>query len=60
VHFVGFSITALADINRLLIGVLYWWVWTVLVPRWRGYHLEEDVEILEDGTSITRLVHKVE
>ena len=37
-------------------GVVYWYIWTVLIPRLRGYHLEEDTDILEDGTSVTKLV----
>ena len=42
--------------NSILFGILYWYVWTLLIPRWRGYSLEEVVELLEDGTSITKLV----
>jgi hypothetical protein len=40
----------------LLFGVLYWYIWTVLLPRWGHYKLEEEKEILADGTSITKLV----
>lgn len=42
--------------RRLLCGVLYWYIWTVLIPRWRNYRLEEQMDVLEDGTSITRIV----
>ena len=35
---------------------MYWYVWTVLIPRWKGNSLEEATEILDDGTTITRLV----
>lgn len=35
---------------------MYWYVWTVAVPRWRGYRLEEEVDLLKDGTSVTKLV----
>ncbi|KAF2664990.1 amino acid transporter [Microthyrium microscopicum] len=45
--FVGTSI--------MLAGVLYWYIWTILLPRWKSYTLEEFVEILDDGTSITKL-----
>lgn len=38
-------------------GVVYWYVWTILVPRWRGYSIEEKEEVLSDGTTITKLVH---
>jgi hypothetical protein len=37
-------------------GVLYWYVWTVLLPRWGGYKLEEEEKVLDDGTAVTRLV----
>jgi hypothetical protein len=29
----------------------------VAVPRWKGYRVEEEVEVLSDGTSISRLIH---
>ncbi|KAJ5561001.1 Amino acid/polyamine transporter I, partial [Penicillium sp. DV-2018c] len=47
---------ALVGIAIVLFGVLYWYVWTVLLPRWGGYRLEEEKEILDDGTSIIKLV----
>lgn len=42
---------------RIVFGIIYWYFWTVLIPRWRGYRLEEEKEVLSDGTSITKLVH---
>ncbi|KAF2495407.1 putative methionine permease [Lophium mytilinum] len=48
---------AIVGIGILVFAVLYWYIWTVALPRWRGYTLEEKVEILPDGTSITKLVH---
>ena len=41
----------------ILFGVLYWYIWTIALPKLKGYRLEEEVEVLEDGTSITKLVH---
>lgn len=41
---------------RIILAVLYWYVWTVVLPRRGGYKLEEAVETLDDGTTITRLV----
>ena len=41
---------------RLVCGVIYWYLWTVLIPRLRGYHLEEEGDVLQDGTSVTKLV----
>lgn len=46
----------LADINRIMFAVLYWYVAFVAVPRWRGYRIEEEVDVLSDGTSVTKLV----
>lgn len=43
------------ELSRILFAVVYWYVWTVLLPRWGGYSLEESVEVLDDGTSITKL-----
>ena len=42
--------------HRLLCGVVYWYVWTVLIPRRQNYRLEEQTDVLKDGTTITRLV----
>lgn len=39
-------------------SLLYWYVWTVLLPRIRGYTLEEETAVLRDGTAVTRIVHK--
>lgn len=44
------------DLRRLVFAVVYWYLWTIAVPRWRGYRLEEEDEVLEDGTSVTKLV----
>ncbi|KAJ5414257.1 hypothetical protein N7509_000884, partial [Penicillium cosmopolitanum] len=46
---------AIVGIGVILFAVVYWYVWTVLLPRWGGYKLEESVEVLDDGTSITKL-----
>ena len=42
--------------RRLVCGVIYWYLWTVLIPRLRGYRLEEEGDMLQDGTSVTTLV----
>ncbi|PON28769.1 methionine permease [Trichoderma gamsii] len=49
---------AVVGMSTIVAGVLYWYVWTILLPKWRGYTLEEETEVLGDGTAITRLVHK--
>lgn len=43
-------------VHRLVCGVIYWYLWTVLIPRLRGYRLEEEGDMLQDGTSVTKLV----
>ena len=43
-------------VRRLVCGVIYWYLWTVLIPRLRGYRLEEEGDMLQDGTSVTKLV----
>lgn len=49
---------ALVGISIMLFGVAYWFVWTIALPRYRGYRLEEEADILGDGTTINRLVRK--
>jgi hypothetical protein len=39
----------------LLFAVAYWYLYFVAMPRWYGYRIEEEVDVLEDGTSITKL-----
>ena len=51
-EFAGMRLTA----RRIIGGVIYWYLWTVLIPRLRGYHLEEEADVLQDETSVTRLV----
>lgn len=41
---------------RIIFAVVYWYVWTILLPRRGGYTLEEEDEVLEDGTSVSKLV----
>ena len=47
----------ISDVSRLLFAVLVWYSAFVAVPRWRGSRVEEEVEVLSDGTSISRLIH---
>lgn len=41
---------------RIVFGILYWYIRFVALPRRFGYTIEEEVEVLSDGTSITRLI----
>ncbi|KAL3440523.1 amino acid permease-domain-containing protein [Aspergillus insuetus] len=46
---------AIVGSSVIVFGVLYWYVWTVLLPRWGGYRLEEEERVLDDGTTATKL-----
>jgi amino acid transporter len=50
-------ITVTNEEHRIIFGIAYWYVWTILIPRWKGYKLEEEFDVLDDGTTVTRLVH---
>ncbi|TVY34852.1 Low-affinity methionine permease [Lachnellula occidentalis] len=47
---------AIVGIALILLSVLYWYIWFVALPKWGGYRIEEELAVLEDGTSITKLV----
>jgi hypothetical protein len=47
----------IADCCSILFAILYWYLAFVAIPRWYGYRVEEETEVLSDGTSITRLVN---
>ncbi|KAK3938017.1 amino acid permease-domain-containing protein [Diplogelasinospora grovesii] len=51
---------ALVGISVILLGLLYWFLWTVLLPRWGDYQLEEVTDSLDDGTIITRVIQTYE
>ncbi|UPX09912.1 low-affinity methionine permease [Ascochyta rabiei] len=48
---------AVVGISVIAFGFVYWYVWLKLLPRWRGYRVEEKAGVLDDGTTITQLVH---
>jgi hypothetical protein len=55
----AFHFRVLVDANRIfsfVVAIVYWFIWTIAVPRWRGYELKEQLETLDDGTIITKLV----
>ncbi|KAI1611493.1 LAT family L-amino acid transporter [Exophiala viscosa] len=49
---------ALVGISILVFGVAYWFIWIKALPWYRGYRLEEEADVLGDGTTITKLVRK--
>ncbi|KAI3337062.1 methionine permease [Xylariaceae sp. AK1471] len=46
---------AVVGVGILTFGVIYWLVWTVVLPRLGGYRLEAKEDVLDDGTTITVL-----
>ncbi|KAH8655914.1 methionine permease [Ilyonectria robusta] len=48
---------ALVGVTIFLAGIVYWYVWTIAIPRWRGSRLEEETRVLQDGTVVTKLVY---
>ncbi|KAF2092411.1 hypothetical protein NA57DRAFT_69814 [Rhizodiscina lignyota] len=48
---------AIVGTSIILFGILYWYIVTVLIPRWKGYQLEEAVEVLDDGTKTVNYQH---
>ncbi|KAF7908070.1 uncharacterized protein EAF01_003825 [Botrytis porri] len=47
---------AVVGVGIILFGVGWWAIVFWGLPRWGGYRIEEEVGILGDGTSVTRLV----
>ncbi|KAF2733660.1 hypothetical protein EJ04DRAFT_494853 [Polyplosphaeria fusca] len=48
---IWYATYAVVGISIIIFGLLYWYVWTKLIPRWKGYTLEEETSVLEDGTT---------
>ncbi|KAF5010137.1 hypothetical protein FDECE_3683 [Fusarium decemcellulare] len=46
---------AIVSLSICVLGVIYWYFWTIAIPRWRGTKLEEETKVLGDGTTITKL-----
>jgi amino acid transporter len=47
---------AVVGIGVIIFGFIYWYIRFKLIPRWKGYYVEEETGVLDDGTSFTRLV----
>ncbi|KAF1950114.1 hypothetical protein CC80DRAFT_427544 [Byssothecium circinans] len=39
---IWYATYAVVGISVIVFGLVYWYVWTVLIPRWKGYRLEEE------------------
>ncbi|KAJ4375405.1 low-affinity methionine permease [Neocucurbitaria cava] len=54
---IWYATYAFVGISVIIFGLLYWYVWIRLIPGWKGYRLEEETSILDDGTTVSTLVH---
>ncbi|KAF2645884.1 hypothetical protein P280DRAFT_442836 [Massarina eburnea CBS 473.64] len=39
---IWYATYAVVGISIIVFGLLYWYIWTILIPRWKGYRLEEE------------------
>ncbi|KAJ3520996.1 hypothetical protein NM208_g13488 [Fusarium decemcellulare] len=51
---------AIVSLSICVLGVIYWYFWTIAIPRWRGTKLEEETKVLGDGTTITKLRYQLD
>ncbi|KAF1994410.1 hypothetical protein P154DRAFT_557269 [Amniculicola lignicola CBS 123094] len=47
---IWYATYAVVGVSIILLGLLYWYVWTRLIPRLKGYRLEEETGPNEDGS----------
>ncbi|PHH49895.1 High-affinity methionine permease [Ceratocystis fimbriata CBS 114723] len=53
---IWYAAYAVISMGILAMGVVYWFIWAMLLPWLYGYHLQETSKILSDGTSITKII----
>jgi amino acid transporter len=54
---IWYAAYAVVGVSVILFGLVYWYVWFKLIPRWKGYRIEEETGVLSDGTTVSTLVH---
>lgn len=54
---IWYATYAVVGVGVILFGLLYWVVWFKILPRLKGYRIEEETDVLSDGTTISKLVH---
>lgn len=54
---IWYATYAVVGISVILFGSVYWYIRFKLLPRWNGYNVEEEVGVLDDGTTFTRLIN---
>jgi amino acid transporter len=54
---IWYAAYAVVGVGVILFGLVYWFVWFELIPKWKGYRIEEETGVLSDGTTVSTLVH---
>jgi hypothetical protein len=54
---IWYATYAVVGAGVILFGLLYWFVWFKLIPKWKGYRVEEGTDVLSDGTTVSTLIH---
>jgi amino acid transporter len=54
---IWYATYAVVGISVVLFGLVYWFVWFKLLPKWKGYRVEEETGTLSDGTTVSTLVY---
>jgi amino acid transporter len=54
---IWYAAYAVVGVLVIVSGLAYWYVWFQLIPRLKGYRIEEEMRVLDDGTTIKTLVH---
>jgi amino acid transporter len=54
---IWYATYAVVGVSVILIGLVYWIIWFKVIPRYKGYRVEEELSVLSDGTTVSTLVH---
>ena len=53
---IWYATYAVVGLSVIIFGLIYWYVRIKIIPRWKGYRIEEEMGVLEDGTTFTTLI----
>jgi amino acid transporter len=54
---IWYATYAVVGIGVIVFGLFYWAIWFKIIPKWRSYRIEEDADVLSDGTTVSKLVY---
>ncbi|KAF2205488.1 hypothetical protein GQ43DRAFT_362322 [Delitschia confertaspora ATCC 74209] len=46
---IWYATYAVVGMGIIVFGIVYWYVWTRLIPKWKSYRLDEEISVLDDG-----------